>query len=294
MDILVLGGTYFIGKILVELLKLVGHSVWILNRGTKKAVDCVEQLIVDRHSLSGMKEILSGKSFDIVIDISGYTESDVAIATEALIGRFSQYIFCSSIAVCKQPPVCWPITEDHQKCSSACDNEYGYNKLAAENYLFDFGRKSKKPITVIRPVYVYGPHDYSGRLDYFFQRITKSIPVVIASNGENIIQFGYANDLCKAIIAVMYNKNSFGEVFNISGNESLSVNQLIHLISATIGKEADISYIQTSEGASPLTTNHRFADVSKARKILNIIPETCLFDGLTKTYQYWIANRGQL
>lgn len=291
MDILVLGGTYFIGRALVELLISAGHSVWILNRGTKEFPNGANPLIADRHVSNGMKSVLSGKKFDAVIDVSGYTEADIAIAIDALSGQFDQYVFCSSIAVCKQPPIYWPITELHQKCVSVQENEYGYNKWMAEQRLVACAEKYKKSVTIVRPVYVYGPNDYSGRLNYFFERISEDIQIVIAGNGENIIQFGYVYDLCKAIISIIGNKIAFGEAFNISGSELVSVNQLVSLISMVVGRKAKISHVPTGENASPLTTNHRFADVGKARDILKIFPETSLFDGLTKTYQWWLTER---
>lgn len=292
MDVLVLGGTYFIGKVLVELLMPVANSVWILNRGTRSVSGKVGQISANRHNLADMKGALFGKKFDVVFDISGYTENDVAIATEALGRRFGQYVFCSSIAVCKQLPIYWPITEAHQKCDSVQDNKYGYDKLTAEQHLFAYGKENKIPITVVRPVYVYGPNDYSGRLDYFFERISKNAQIVVAGNGENIIQFGYVYDLCNAMISMMGKKIAFGEAFNVSGIELVSVNQLIGLISSIMCTEAKVLYGVSSEDSSPITSSHRFADIGKARDILRIIPETRLFDGLTKTYQWWLTKGG--
>ena len=292
MNALVLGGTYFIGKALVELLMTIANSVWILNRGTKPIFGKIGQISVDRHNLTDMKSALSGKKFDVVFDISGYTRNDVVIATKALGKRFGQYVFCSSIAVCKQPPICWPITEEHQKCDSVQDDKYGYNKLTAEQYLFAYGKENKIPITVVRPAYVYGPNDYSGRLNYFLERISENTQVIITGNGENIIQLGYVYDLCNAMISMVGNKRAFEGVFNISGNELVSVNQLIGLISSIICKEAKVVYTTSGEESSPLAISHRFADVGKARDVLRIIPETCLFNGLNKTYQWWLTKGG--
>jgi len=291
MNILVLGGTYFIGKVLVEL--LIGkHTVSTLNRGTREPSENVSLIVADRRNYSEVKNGLRGRNFDVVIDLSGYNEDDVAIVLDSLDGRFGQYIFCSSIAVCSQPPVCWPITEDHPKCSSIIESEYGYNKWLAEQCLFRYSQKNNLPISVVRPVYVYGPYDQSGRMDYFFERISEGRPIIMSGAGENLVQFGYVYDLCKAIVAMIGNEAAYGQVFNISGRELVTISQLINLISSVIATEADVKFnASCQEEASALTSKHRFADISKAEKMLGIISETSLSDGIKKTHEWWLMNR---
>ncbi|MFA5248234.1 MAG: NAD-dependent epimerase/dehydratase family protein [Patescibacteria group bacterium] len=291
MDILVLGGTYFIGKVLVGLLAD-KHSVSILNRGTRKSSKNVSLIVADRYNHSAVEDGLRGKKFDVVIDFSGYNENDVATVLDCLGGRFGHYIFCSSIAVCSQPPVCWPITEDHAKCTSIKESEYGYNKWLAEQHLFLYSKKYNIPVSVVRPVYVYGPYDQSRRIDYFFERILERQPIIMSGNGENIVQFGYVYDLCQAITSIIGNKTAHGHVFNISGRELVTINQFLNLVSTVIGVKADARFdIQDQENQSTLTDKNRFADISKAERVLGIIPETSLIDGIKTTYKWWLTKR---
>jgi dTDP-glucose 4,6-dehydratase len=210
-------------------------------------------------------------------------------------GRISQYIFCSSIAVCSQPPAYWPITEEHEKCASYEENVYGYDKWLAEEYLFQQFKECDLAASIVRPVYVYGPYDYSGRLDYFFSSIANDIPIVLSGNGENIIQFGYVYDLCRAIIAMIGNESAYGQAFNISGRELVTVNQFIKLISLEIGKMVDVKFNIDGQfnmnESSTLTSRHRFADINKAEKLIGIIPKTSLVEGIKETTQWWLTNR---
>jgi len=291
MNILVLGGTYFIGKVLVEL--LVGkHTVATLNRGTREPSENVSLIVADRRNYSEVEEGLRGRNFDVVIDLSGYNKDDVAIVLDSLDGRFEHYIFCSSIAVCSQPPVCWPITEDHLKCSSVIESEYGYNKWLAEQCLSLYSQKNNLPISVVRPVYVYGPYDQSGRIDYFFERISEGRPIIMSGTGENIVQFGYVYDLCKAIVAIIGNEAAYGQTFNISGRELVTISQFIDLVSLVIAMEVDVRFnVNNQEEVSALTSKHRFADIGKAEKVLGIIPETSLTEGIKTTYEWWMLTR---
>lgn len=292
MNILILGGTYFIGRVLVELLLIGRHTVSTLNRGTKQTAYNVPIIVADRHNYLEVKKGLRGKSYDVVIDLSGYTKDDVAIILDGLENRVCQYIFCSSIAVCSQSPTYWPITEEHSKCSSVKENEYGYNKWLAEKYLLRHSQKNNFCVSFVRPVYVYGPYDYSGRMDYFFEGISEERLIVVSGNGENIIQFGYVYDLCNAIIAIIGNKAAYGYAFNISGRELVTVSQFINLVSSVMGKEVNIKFnMSDSEDVSALTNKHRFADISKAERILGIIPETSLSEGIKITHQWWLTNR---
>jgi len=290
MNILVLGGTYFIGKVLVELL-IRKHTVSTLNRGTRKPSENVSLIVADRRNHSEVKDGLRGRNFDVVIDLSGYNEDDVAIVLDSLDGRFGQYIFCSSIAVCSHPPVCWPIIEYHLKCSSVIESEYGYNKWLAEQCLSRYSQKNNLPISVVRPVYVYGPYDQSGRMDYFFERISEGHPIIMSGTGENIVQFGYVYDLCKAIVAMIGNEAAYGQAFNISGRELVTISQFIDLVSSVIAMKADVRFKANNQEASALTSKHRFADIGKAEKVLGIIPETSLSDGIKTTHEWWLINR---
>ena len=293
MNILVLGGTYFIGKVLVELLLFEKHTVSTLNRCTRKpAHDNVRLIVADRHNYLETKNGLQGKNYDVVIDLSGYGRKDVSIVLDSLGKKCGQYIFCSSIAVCSQPPVSWPIIENHKKCSSVAEGEYGHNKWLAEKRLFQYSQKNNQPISIVRPVYVYGPHDYSGRLDYIFARILEGQPIIMSGNGENIVQFGYVYDLCKAIIVLIGNEKSYGQAFNISGRELVTISQFIGLISSVLGRVADVRFdVSDLEETSTLTSKHRFADVSKAERVLGITPSTSLSAGIQATHQWWLTNR---
>ncbi|MFQ6084125.1 MAG: NAD-dependent epimerase/dehydratase family protein, partial [Candidatus Aminicenantia bacterium] len=96
MNILVLGGTYFIGRRLVEKLIQSDHSLTLLNIDTKEVFSEIRTIRADRHDRNAMKKTLQSRSFDVILDISGYTRSDVEIILDCLDNnKIKQYIFCS-------------------------------------------------------------------------------------------------------------------------------------------------------------------------------------------------------
>ena len=296
MKALVLGGTYFIGKVLTQkLLETGNYEVTLLNRGTKeREIESLPLNLIkaDRTDAEGMRKTLNNKVFDVVFDMSAYNEKDVSLAVSALNRRVGQYIFCSSVAVCRQPPDFWPLTEDHPKCISVEDGEYGFNKWQTESFLWDKWRKRELNVTVVRPVYVYGPYNYRKREALIFEKALKRLPFNVCGSGENIVQFGFVEDLAEAMLLMANNKLAYGEAFNVSGNELVTVDTFIRLTANAVGKSINI--IHGSEdipGESDLFPKiHRFADISKAKTILGIEPKFSLSEGLKRTAKWFLKS----
>lgn len=105
MKILVLGGTQFVGRHIVEALLRAGHSVSILNRGrsTDDLPIQVERLCGDRdHGPSGV-EALTARIWDVCVDVSGYTARQVQSSAEKLRRNVGRYVFVSAVSVCGDP-----------------------------------------------------------------------------------------------------------------------------------------------------------------------------------------------
>ncbi len=297
MKTLILGGSYFIGRALIETLASESdNDIWVLNRGSRVIPSSlqVKQLVADRHSKQSLKLAFTGQRFDVVYDLSGYNAEDVAKTSRLLKGKVEHYIFLSSIAVCKQPPSSWPITEEHEKCSSIADNEYGFHKWEAEQYLFDKASDGWSNITTVRPVYVYGPRNYAKREMYIFDRIISGLPIVILGTGENIVQLGYVHDLASALGQIKGNSLTYGQSFNVSGRELPTVNQIINVAEALIGKEATI--IRTvdqpdmTKDASGFPDVDRYADNSKIATMLGITPKWSLATGMEESLRYFMEE----
>ncbi|MBC8027622.1 MAG: NAD-dependent epimerase/dehydratase family protein, partial [Steroidobacteraceae bacterium] len=94
LKVLILGGTGFIGPHFVDVLTAAGHKVTLFNRGKRdpEAKPGIEQLLGDRN---GDVKSLEGKSWDVVIDNSGYTPKQVKLTADLLKPRVKQYLFIS-------------------------------------------------------------------------------------------------------------------------------------------------------------------------------------------------------
>lgn len=206
MKILVLGGTYFVGRNMVEKLVSSHHEVTLLNRNTINIFPDLNVLKADRHNKKGISKLLKGNNSDVIIDISGYTQADVEIVLDCFdISKITQYIFCSSAAVYSQPPLHTPIREEDRKCFLRENGLYGYQKLMAEELLFRKREEQGLNFSIFRPTYIYGEYDYSPRIVYFFEKIVKGEPIFIVGDGKKMVQLGYVDDLTDAIIMMLGN-----------------------------------------------------------------------------------------
>ena len=93
--ILVTGGTVFVSRYIAEYYIKKSDEVYVLNRNSKPQSEGVHLIEADRHNLG---DVLKGKHFDVVIDVTAYTGEDVRLLLEAL-GSYEDYILISSSAV---------------------------------------------------------------------------------------------------------------------------------------------------------------------------------------------------
>src|SRR6476646_9600439 len=97
MDVLVIGGSVFLGRAVVDEALASGATVTVFNRGKSgRARDGVRQLTGDRTVAADLEQ-LRGERFDLVIDTCGYVPADVGRGAELLAGSCGHYVFVSSI-----------------------------------------------------------------------------------------------------------------------------------------------------------------------------------------------------
>jgi 2'-hydroxyisoflavone reductase len=168
MRMLVLGGTQFLGRHTVEAALASGHDVTLFNRGQTRPelFPDVEKLRGDRDGDLGA---LERRSFDAVVDTSGYVPRLVAATLDAL-GDVGHYTFVSSVSVYGDVPT--PPTEDTPVVELVEPTEnwreaYGELKADCE----DIVRERFPDAFVPRPGLIVGPWDPTGRFTYWPARL---------------------------------------------------------------------------------------------------------------------------
>jgi 2'-hydroxyisoflavone reductase len=197
MDILIIGGTRFLGRHLAETALARGHGLTLFHRGQTGA----DLFPAARHILGDRQGDLSGLAdgrWDAVIDTCGYRPADVRAACRALEGRVGHYSFISSISVYADGLPA-PIDEEApvrrlaDADSADLNGEtYGALKTACEEALT---AGFPGPKTILRPGLIVGPQDPTDRFTYWPWRIDRGGAYVVPADPDCPVQVIDARDL---------------------------------------------------------------------------------------------------
>ncbi|ERN41488.1 nucleoside-diphosphate-sugar epimerase [Rubidibacter lacunae KORDI 51-2] len=286
MRVLVMGGTRFIGVYLTKLLVERGDDVTLFNRGNKPTpVAGVETVRGDRKDVRQLKEALAGKEFDAVFDNNGREAVDTQPLVELFGDRLRHFIYVSSAGVYLPSDTMPHIEGDAVDPKSRHRGKYETESLLAESDL---------PWSSVRPVYIYGPQNYNDLEAWFFDRIVRDRPLPIPGNGLHLTQFGHVSDLVQAMVAILDNPRAVGDIFNISGERTVTFDGLARACAVAAGKDPEelelVHYDPKrfdfgKRKAFPLRVRHFFTSISKAKTLLDWQPEYDLFSGLRDSFQ---------
>ena len=216
MRLLVLGGTRFLGRHLVEAAQARGHEPTLFNRGrTAPGLFAgLEQLHGER---DGDLVALRGRRWDAVVDTCGYLPRLVRRSAQALRDLVGRYLFVSSISVYADSSAAG---QDEQSTrarlpSADCEDipgHYGALKAACEDEVQRlFGERA----ILLRPGLIVGPFDPTGRFTYWVQRVARGGTVLAPASPAYPVQFIDARDLAAWTLDLLEQRQS--GAFNASG-----------------------------------------------------------------------------
>jgi 2'-hydroxyisoflavone reductase len=199
--LLILGGTQFVGRAVVEAALARGHEVTLFHRGRTNPA-----LFPEAEHVHGDREVdlspLAGRSWDAVVDTSGYEPQVVRKSLEAV--GDTPYAFVSTISVYADLTV----GPDEQSAMHESGDGYGELKAACERELPD-------DALIVRPGLIVGPHDPTYRFTYWVDRIARGGDVVAPAPRERQVQFIDVRDLGEWLVRCV--ENGTTGVFNAVG-----------------------------------------------------------------------------
>ena len=287
--ILIMGGNQFVGKEIVKKFLGKDHIVYVLNRGRRKNIEGVFFLKADRNNYIEIENVLKNIEVDVIIDVSAYIEEQVDILQKVMKNRFKQYILISSASVYNSIESA-PVNEESQAGENLIWGDYAKNKYLAEKITIENSNLHNFKYTIFRPFYIYGIGNNLDRENYFFSRIKYNLPIFIPSK-NNIIQFGYVEDLALAIESSIGNSDFYNQIFNISGDEYVTISEFIEICAKVISKKTRIKYVDTEKNKIkardwfPFREINLFGDISKLENT-GFRNTYSLIQGLEKTYKY--------
>jgi nucleoside-diphosphate-sugar epimerase len=258
MNILIIGGTRNIGYHLAQSLIDRGEHVTLLNRGISRddLPTQVPRLRADRTDPQQLRRALHGRSFDVVIDMVMYRGEEAEVITELLRDSVGHYLFISTGQVYlvrdgierpfKETDYAAPLmppppvnTYDYEEYL------YGYEKSQAEDFLAAAFRSHGFPYTSIRIPMVNGERDSFQRLYSYYLRIKDGGPILAPDTPNHGLRHIYARDVVEAVHRIIDRKDqTTGKAYNISQDETLSLESFLDILAKTMGMEANVVRVE--------------------------------------------------
>lgn len=220
MNVLVLGGTQFIGRHIVDVLLARGDRVSVFTRGKTRdeLPQDVERLHGDRNEGAAGLTALAGRSWDACVDVSGYTPRQVRASVELLADQVVQYVFVSTVSVYAESAVA-PVLESHPRAAGASEEvtevtaaTYGPLKVTCEDLVQHvYGDRS----ALLRPQIVAGAYDPTGRYPYWVQRAGQGEDMLAPGDGSDHLQVVDVRELARFARTVLERRLS--GAFNLAG-----------------------------------------------------------------------------
>lgn len=258
MRLLVLGGTKFLGRHFVEAALRRRHEVTLFNRGRTAPglFPGVETVTGDR---DGGLAALAGRTWDAVLDPSGYVPRVVGAAVSALAGRVGFYAFVSTISTYATPIA--PGADESAPLAALADpateevtgETYGGLKAACERAVArGFGERA----LVVRPGLIVGPHDPTDRFTYWPRRLSRGGDVLAPAVPGQPVQVIDVRDLAAWMLAMI--ERGTGGTFNATGPaEPLTLGELLERAALALGVPSRIVWVDVAflleRGVEPWT-----------------------------------------
>jgi nucleoside-diphosphate-sugar epimerase len=284
MDILVMGGTRFVGRPVVARLLAAGHAVTLFTRGRQPVPADVRHVRGDRGVDSDLA-VLDGERFDVIIDSSGRTLDDTRRVLAHSGAPRHRLVYVSSAGVYADSAF-WPLDEDSP--TDPASRHAG--KAETEAWL----RAEGIPFTSFRPTYIIGPGNYNPIERWFFDRLQHERPVPLPGDGQLITQLGDVRDLAEAMTRCLEVEASCNRVYNCSGRQGVTLRGLVAAAAVACGKDPAAVEIRSFDPAGldpkarkafPLRLSHFLTDTHRLQRELAWQPRFDLVASLTDSFQ---------
>jgi 2'-hydroxyisoflavone reductase len=269
VKILVLGGTSFVGRAIVEEALARGDGLTLFSRG-RTGTDLfpdVPRLVGDR--ATGDYAALDGTDWDAVVDVSAYVPRQVAQAAGTLGGSTGRYLFISTGAVYDWSAGGDVVDESAPRLAPELGTEevsgrsYGPLKVACEDeVLARYGDRA----TLVRPGIVAGPHDQTDRFTWWARRAAKGGVVPLAARPDQPVQVVDSRDLASLVVQLLHDDRD-GTYNAVGPAEPVTLAGLVEACARGTGATVDVVPVDPAlaGGALPLTVADPRFDVGMRR-----------------------------
>lgn len=303
MKVLFIGGTGIISSACSRLCVEKGVDLFLLNRGKSFRTPPQKAKIInaDIRDPKLVGSVLADERFDVVVNWIAFEEDHVRNDYNIFKDRTAQYIFISSASAYQKPIPKLPITED-----TPLENPfwaYSRAKIECEQFLMKKFREEGFPVTIVRPSHTYDETKNPLKENYLpFYRMKMGKPIIIHDDGNSTWTLTHTKDFAKGFVGLLGKKETLGEAYQITSEETLTWNQIAMHLANSAGFELQIAHIPSTfikkyddEWGDGLLGDKAHSvkfDNSKIRKVVPDFDPTIKFDkGADEIADYYVHRK---
>ena len=312
MNILVTGGTGFVGRELVKaLIKLRGSKITVFARSTVNPLPGVEYVRGDITNLEDVKRVVKGKDYvyhlaaildescpkKLMFDVN--VGGTISILEACKKEKIKKLIYLSTTGVMAETE--GPADE---KIPYGPRTNYEKSKALAEKTVIEYYKRYKLPVVIIRPTLIYGPNKYWKNI---LKAAQKCFPII--GSGKNKWHILYIKNLIPVLVRAR-TKGKEGEIYIIADDEVLTYEEMYRIMREELGVKKEpkripiwfakfIAFLYQLGGKNSVVTKehierlvkNKWYDITKAKKHLNYKPKYDFRKGIRETINYF-QNKG--
>lgn len=258
MHAIVIGGTLFLGRHTVTELLDHGYHVTIVTRGRHENPFAdhpkVRHVQGDRNDRGTLERARDTIVPDVVVDCIALVPQQVTTAIDVF-DDVDAYVYVSSTAAYAHRDI--PRREDETPLEAftaehAVDDPttieppgefYGARKAECDRTCFAAAADGVNAL-VVRPTFIYGPHDYTERLDYWIDRVANHDRVLVPGDGDTIAHQAYVEDVASAL-RIVAERGHPGDAYNVGARQVQTIDRRLDLIADAL--ETDVELVHASD-----------------------------------------------
>lgn len=300
-NILIIGGTGFIGNSLaIESLKQ-GYQVCVISLNKPdEEIKGVRYFQVDILNRTELKKVFKAVSCNYVVNLCGYVDhrefknggrkviDTHFIGLQNILELIDWNILKKFVQIGSSEEYGSQSAPQNESLKEEPLSPYSFAKVSSTNLLKMLYMTHKLPVVILRLFLVYGPNQDKNR---FLPQIIhgclskKSFPV---SEGKQIRDFCYIDDVVSAILLTLDNDDILGEVLNIASGKAITIRKVVSMVQESIGNgKPEFGMISYRKNESM----ELYANIEKANRLLNWKPIVSIKEGLDKTIYSYIEGK---